>query len=285
MTAEILKGKEIASELISKLKKEITIRKQKEIDPPTLAVILIGNDAASEIYVNNKKKACENVGIKSISYNLSNTTTKNDLLELLKELNADKNINGILVQLPLPEHIDPISIIEAIDPLKDVDGFHPYNVGRLAQRLPALRPCTPYGIMQILETIDLDLTNTNSVVIGASNIGGRPMALELLLQGSTVTVCHRFTKNVPEIVKNSDLVIAAAGKPGLIKGEWIKKGAVVIDVGINRLENGKITGDVEFDKAIESASFVTPVPGGVGPMTIVTLLQNTLAAQKLQTNN
>ncbi len=240
--------------------------------------MLVGSNPASQIYVGSKRKACEEVGFVSRSYDLPETTSEAELLELIDTLNADNTIDGILVQLPLPAGIDNVKVLERIAPDKDVDGFHPYNVGRLCQRAPRLRPCTPRGIVTLLERYNIDTYGLNAVVIGASNIVGRPMSMELLLAGCTTTVTHRFTKNLRHHVENADLLIVAVGKPGFIPGEWIKEGAIVVDVGINRLESGKVVGDVVFEDAAERASYITPVPGGVGPMTVATLIQNTLQA-------
>ncbi len=282
MTAQLIDGKAIAASL----RKDIAARVQERLAmgkrPPGLAVLLVGNNAASEIYVRNKRRACEEVGFLSRSYDLGTNTTERELLDLIDNLNLDDEIDGILVQLPLPEHIDPETVLERIHADKDVDGFHPYNVGRLALRMPLLRPCTPYGVMTLLKHTGEPFYGREAVVVGASNIVGRPMTLELLLAGCTVTTCHRFTRNLHENVARADILVAATGKPGLIQGDWIKPGATVIDVGINRLEDGSITGDLDFATARERAGWITPVPGGVGPMTVATLLENTLyAAEKL----
>ena len=278
MPAKIIDGKKVSADVRNELKIAIDARNAQGKRPPGLAVILVGNDPASEVYVGHKRRACNEVGIYSRSYDLPEETTHNELVSLIDQLNKDHFIDGILVQLPLPDHLDASLIIERIDPSKDVDGFHPVNVGRLTLRIPGLRPCTPYGIMRLLESIDVDPKGMNAVIVGASNIVGRPMMLELLLQGATVTVCHRFTKNTPELVSQADLVVVAVGKAGLVKGKWIKPGAVVIDVGVNRLEDGTLAGDVEYDVAAEKASWITPVPGGVGPMTVAMLMKNTLTA-------
>ena len=282
MTAQLIDGKAIAASL----RKDIAARVQERLArgkrPPGLAVLLVGNSAASEIYVRNKRRACEEVGFLSRSYDLDTNTTERELLDLIDNLNLDEEIDGILVQLPLPEHIDPETVLERIHADKDVDGFHPYNVGRLALRMPLLRPCTPYGVMTLLKHTGEPFYGREAVVVGASNIVGRPMTLELLLAGCTVTTCHRFTLNLHEHVARADILVAATGKPGLIQGDWIKPGATVIDVGINRLEDGSITGDLDFATARGRAGWITPVPGGVGPMTVATLLENTLyAAEKL----
>ena len=245
---------------------------------PGLAVVLVGMDAASQVYVGSKRKACEEVGFESFSYDLPSSTSQQELFDLIDQLNADNKVDGILVQLPLPAGLDASAILERINPLKDVDGFHPYNIGRLAQRMPALRPCTPKGIIKLLQSTGIQIRGMDAVVVGASNIVGRPMALELLLAGCTTTVCHKFTKQLEQHVRRADLVVVAVGKPEFIPGDWIKPGALVIDVGINRLESGKLVGDVEFDKAKEHARFITPVPGGVGPMTVACLIENTLEA-------
>lgn len=278
MAAQLLNGKAIAENLLGGLKQRIDQRTAEGKRIPCLAVILVGDSPASTIYVANKRRSCELAGMRSLAYNLPADTSEADLLRLIADLNADGSVDGILVQLPLPAQIDAERVIEAINPAKDVDGFHPYNVGRLALRMPLLRPCTPHGVMTMLETLNINLKGLNAVVVGASNIVGRPMSLELLLAGCTVTTCHRFTRDLRSIVAGADLVVVAVGKPGFIKGEWIREGAIVIDVGINRLENGKICGDVEFDEARKRAGWITPVPGGVGPMTVATLMENTLDA-------
>ncbi|SUI84006.1 Bifunctional protein FolD [Serratia marcescens] len=240
--------------------------------------MLVGENPASQIYVASKRRACDEVGFLSRSYDLPAATSEAELLALIDQLNADAEIDGILVQLPLPAGIDNVKVLERIHPDKDVDGFHPYNVGRLCQRAPKLRPCTPRGIVTLLERYNIDTYGLNAVVVGASNIVGRPMSMELLLAGCTTTVTHRFTKNLRHHVENADLLVVAVGKPGFIPGDWIKPGAIVVDVGINRLESGKVVGDVDFDAASERAAYITPVPGGVGPMTVATLIQNTLQA-------
>ncbi|NQY25921.1 MAG: bifunctional methylenetetrahydrofolate dehydrogenase/methenyltetrahydrofolate cyclohydrolase FolD [Piscirickettsiaceae bacterium] len=278
MSAQIIDGKAISIELKHALKvvtdQRIAAGKRK----PGLAVVLLGSDPASQVYVASKRRSCEEIGFKSVSHDLGKDTTEEALLTLIDTLNNDDEIDGILVQLPLPEQINTQVVIERIVPHKDVDGFHPYNIGRLAQRNPQLRPCTPKGIMTLLEKTGVDLHGLDAVVVGASNIVGRPMALELLLAGCTTTVCHRWTKDLEFHVRRADLLVVAVGKPHFIPGDWIKKGAIIIDVGINRLENGKLTGDVEFDVAKENAAWITPVPGGVGPMTVATLMENTLFA-------
>ncbi|PJG63300.1 bifunctional methylenetetrahydrofolate dehydrogenase/methenyltetrahydrofolate cyclohydrolase FolD [Yersinia kristensenii] len=278
MSAKIIDGKTIAQQVRNEVAALVQKRLAAGKRAPGLAVVLVGENPASQIYVASKRKACEEVGFISRSYDLPMTTTEAELLALIDSLNGDSEIDGILVQLPLPAGIDNVKVLERIHPDKDVDGFHPYNVGRLCQRAPKLRPCTPRGIVTLLERYNIPTYGLNAVVVGASNIVGRPMSLELLLAGCTTTVTHRFTKNLRQHVENADLLVVAVGKPGFIPGEWIKPGAIVIDVGINRLESGKVVGDVEFDAAVERAGWITPVPGGVGPMTVATLIQNTLQA-------
>lgn len=278
MSAKIIDGKTIAQQVRNEVAALVQKRLAAGKRAPGLAVVLVGENPASQIYVASKRKACEEVGFVSRSYDLPMTTTEAELLALIDSLNNDSEIDGILVQLPLPAGIDNVKVLEHIHPDKDVDGFHPYNVGRLFQRAPKLRPCTPRGIVTLLERYDIPTYGLNAVVVGASNIVGRPMSLELLLAGCTTTVTHRFTKNLRQHVENADLLVVAVGKPGFIPGEWIKPGAIVIDVGINRLESGKVVGDVEFDAAAQRAGWITPVPGGVGPMTVATLIQNTLQA-------
>ena len=278
MNAKLIDGKQIAANLRKDIASKVTERKNNGLRLPGLAVILVGSDPASQVYVSHKRKDCEEVGFLSRSHDLPATTSQQELLDLIDSLNDDAEIDGILVQLPLPAHLDASQLLERIRPDKDVDGFHPYNIGRLAQRMPLLRPCTPMGIVRLLNSTGVDLYGLDATVVGASNIVGRPMALELLLAGCTTTVTHRFTKSLEEHVRRSDLVVVAAGKPGLVKGEWIKPGAIVIDVGINRKDDGRLVGDVEFGPAAERASWITPVPGGVGPMTRACLLENTLHA-------
>jgi methylenetetrahydrofolate dehydrogenase (NADP+)/methenyltetrahydrofolate cyclohydrolase len=278
MTAKLIDGKAIAAGLRQQIAKRVTERREQGLRAPGLAVILVGNDPASQVYVSHKRKDCEEVGFNSKAYDLPTDTSQDELTDLIDRLNDDPNIDGILVQLPLPAHLDASKLLERIRPDKDVDGFHPYNVGRLAQRIPLLRPCTPKGIMALLESTGVDLYGMDAVIVGASNIVGRPMAMELLLAGCTVTVTHRFTRDLPGHVGRADLVVVAAGKPGLVKGEWIKEGAIVIDVGINRQADGKLVGDVVYETALPRAGWITPVPGGVGPMTRACLLENTLYA-------
>ena len=281
MTAQIISGTQLASQIKSNVAQQLSQYVAQGKRAPGLAVILVGADPASQVYVGSKRKSCAEIGITSQSYDLPENTTEQALLELIKELNQDNTVDGILVQLPLPKHIDSTKVIEQISPEKDVDGFHPYNVGRLCQRIPTLRACTPYGVMKLLETTGISFYGKHAVIVGASNIVGRPMALELLLAGCTVTVTHRFTEDLASHIRQADILVVAVGKPKFIKGEWIKEGAVVVDVGINRLE-GKLVGDVEFDIAAQRAAYITPVPGGVGPMTVAMLMQNTLSAYEKQ---
>ena len=280
MSAQLLDGKSLSEKIISNIQMQVTAREVAGLATPALAVILVGNDPASGIYVRNKRNACIKAGVRSISYDLPAGTSQSELLALIDELNSDISVHGILVQMPLPPQIDSETVIERIHSDKDVDGFHPYNIGRLAVRMPTLRSCTPYGVMRLLATAHDDLKGLNAVVVGSSNHVGRPMGLELLLAGCTVTTCHRFTKNLPEFVSQADILVVAVGRPELVKGAWIKPGATVIDVGINRLEDGRLCGDVEFAPASERAAWITPVPGGVGPMTVAMLLENTLQAAK-----
>jgi methylenetetrahydrofolate dehydrogenase (NADP+)/methenyltetrahydrofolate cyclohydrolase len=280
VSARILDGKAIAATLLTQIHERVRHKIAAGVPVPGLAVLMVGNNPASQVYVRNKRQACERAGITSFSHDLPETTTQAELLALIDQLNADKRVDGILVQLPLPPHIDTETVIERIRPDKDVDGFHPYNIGRLAVRLPLLRPCTPYGVLKLLESTDRTLLGQHAVVVGASNHVGRPMALELLLAGCTVTVCHRFTQDLATQVGRADILVVAVGKPGLVKGDWVKPGAVVIDVGINRLPDGRLVGDVEFEIAKQRAGWITPVPGGVGPMTVATLLLNTLEASE-----
>ena len=282
MTANIIDGTAIAASLRAEIKNAVTQRLSEGKRAPGLAVILVGTDAASAVYVNKKRQSCEEAGFVSRSFDLPATTSQQELNDLVETLNNDPEIDGILVQLPLPAHLDDKEVINAIRPDKDVDGFHPYNMGRLVQRIPLLRPCTPKGIMRLIESTGVPLHGLEAVIVGASNIVGRPMTLELLLAGCTVTTCHRFTKDLKSHVERADLLVVAVGKPEFIPGSWVKSGAIVIDVGINRCEDGKLRGDVEFAPAAEKAGWITPVPGGVGPLTVATLLENTLiAAQDL----
>ncbi|MDJ0861736.1 MAG: bifunctional methylenetetrahydrofolate dehydrogenase/methenyltetrahydrofolate cyclohydrolase FolD [Gammaproteobacteria bacterium] len=282
MTARIINGKAIAAEIRQATKARIDERREAGLHVPGLAVVLVGTDPASEVYVRNKRRGCEEVGIRSFAYDLDTGVSQAELLEFIDELNENADVDGILVQLPLPRHIDSETIIERIHPDKDVDGFHPYNVGRLALRLPRLSPCTPHGIMTLLDYTEQPYKGQHAVVVGASNIVGRPMSLELLLAGCTVTTCHRFTRDLAVHVGRADILVVAVGKPGIVPGDWVKPGAVVIDVGINRQPDGSLIGDVGYAAAMERASWITPVPGGVGPMTVATLLENTLLAAELQ---
>ena len=282
MSAQIISGKAIAENMLNSIKSRIDQLVSAGKRAPSLAVILVGADPASSIYVRNKRLACEKVGIHSIAYDLSPDIKEAELFALIQKLNDDDSIDGILVQSPLPSHIDEKLIIEHISASKDVDGFHPYNIGRLAVRQPTLRSCTPFGVIKMLNSANIPLKGLDAVVVGVSNHVGRPMALELLLAGCTVTCCHRHTKDLQGNIVRADLVVAAAGKAGLIKGECIKPGAIVIDIGINRLDDGTICGDVDFEAAKERAGWITPVPGGVGPMTVATLMENTLLAMELR---
>lgn len=278
MTANIIDGKKIALQLRQEVADKIASLKQSHQLTPGLAVVLVGSDPASQVYVRNKRNACEEVGITSKAYDLPASTSERELLDLIDKLNEDPEVDGILVQFPLPTQINSETVIESIRPDKDVDGFHPYNIGRLAVRKPTLRSCTPFGVIKLLESIDEIFYGREAVVVGASNHVGRPMSLELLLAGSTVTTCHRFTHDLQKWVARADILVVAAGKPGLVKGEWIKEGSTVIDIGIHRTSEGKLTGDVDFKTASERAAWITPVPGGVGPMTVATLMLNTVQA-------
>ncbi len=281
MTAQLIDGKKISQERLQLVFAAVTKRLESGLRAPCLAVVLVGDNPASAVYVRNKKSACQKCGIRSLSYELPASTSQEDLLKLIDELNGNAEVDGILVQLPLPEGLDSQAVLERIHPDKDVDGFHPYNVGRLVVKMPLMRPCTPKGVMTLLEAYGIDPKGKKAVVVGASNIVGRPQALELLLARATVTICHSATENLDKEVGAADIVVVGVGIPNFVKGEWIKPGAVVIDVGINRLEDGSLCGDVEFDVAKERAGMITPVPGGVGPMTIATLLENTLHAATL----
>lgn len=278
MSAQIIDGKAIAQSVRSRVKDEVASLQAAGHRVPGLAVVLVGSDPASQVYVGSKRKACEEVGFSSVAYDLPVHTKQDELNALIDRLNNDDTIDGILVQFPLPEHLNEEQVLDRIRPDKDVDGFHAFNLGRLAQRKPVLAPCTPKGVMTMLRETGIDLKGKEALVIGASNHVGRPMALELLLGGATVTVTHKFTKDLQAHVERADIVVAAAGIPKLVKGEWIKQGAVVIDVGIHRMDDGKLCGDVEFDIAKERAAHISPVPGGVGPMTVATLIENTLQA-------
>ena len=281
MTAKLIDGKKIAEKIISEIKDKVITNQSEGIAPPGLAVIQVGGDPASSVYVRNKRKACEEVGMKSFNFDLSQSTTQKELIELVESLNNNTEVNGILIQLPLPSHINETIVIETINPSKDVDGFHPYTIGRLMQRIPLLRPCTAIGVITMLEAIEIDPKGMNAVIVGASNLVGRPLNLELLLKGATTTVCHKFTKNLKDHVMSADILAVAVGKPNFIPGSWIKEDAIVFDIGINRDENGKLTGDVDFESAKEKASWISPVPGGVGPMTVAMLIKNTLLASEL----
>src|SRR3989338_3227029 len=281
MAAKLIDGKLVATQLKVEIREKIKVKIASGGKRPGLAVILVGEDKASNIYVRNKRLACEEVGIKSFYHALPAHIKEEELISLIHKLNHDPEVDGVLLQSPLPKQIDADKLFELINPKKDVDGFHPYNLGRLAQRRPSLRPCTPYGIMMLLDSIKQQYKGKHAVVVGASNIVGRPMALELLIAGSTVTICHRFTEDLSYYVKQADILVSAVGKIALVKGEWVKEGSTVIDVGQNHLPNGTLTGDIEFDAAKERAAWITPVPGGVGPMTVAILLRNTLIAAEL----
>lgn len=278
MTARILDGKGIAQEVLARVAQRVALRVSAGKPAPGLAVILVGSDPASAVYVRNKRRACAEIGFRSLDFDLPAETSQADLFALVDRLNADPSVHGILVQSPLPGHVDEDALVDRIDPDKDVDGFHPENVGRLVLRRLGLRPCTPKGVMTLLGHTDRPVRGRHAVIVGVSNHVGRPLVLELLIAGATVTSCHKFTRDLAGFVAQADILIVAAGKPGLVKGDWVKPGAVVIDVGINRLDDGRLVGDVEFARAAERASWITPVPGGVGPMTVATLMENTLEA-------
>ena len=282
MGARILDGKALAERVTAEVRERVIARVARGRAAPGLGVVLVGENAASQIYVRNKRRMTEASGMRSLAFDLPAAASELEVLDRVRALNADPAVNGILVQLPLPKQVDAERVIELIDPRKDVDGFHPYNIGRLVLKAPTLRPCTPYGCMRLIAETGEDLVGKHAVVIGQSNIVGRPMALELLMARCTVTICHSATRDLPGIVRQADIVVAAVGKPGFVAGDWIKPGAIVIDVGINRLPDGKLAGDVDFAAARERAGWITPVPGGVGPMTIATLLANTLRAAELQ---
>ena len=281
MTAKIIDGKQIANETILEVKEIISKATMKGEKPPGLAVIQVGEDSASKIYIRNKRIACSKVGIKSFNYDLPEQTSEKELIELVVSLNSNPEVNGILVQLPLPPQINETIIIETIEPTKDVDGFHPYTIGRLMQRIPILRPCTAIGVMTMIDSIGVDPLGKHVVIVGASNLVGRPLTLEFLLRGATTTVCHRFTENLEHFVRQADILAVAVGKPNVVLSEWIKKDAIVFDIGINRNKKGDIIGDIDFETAKEKASWISPVPGGVGPMTVAMLIKNTLLASKL----
>ncbi|WP_343192516.1 bifunctional methylenetetrahydrofolate dehydrogenase/methenyltetrahydrofolate cyclohydrolase FolD [Buchnera aphidicola (Taiwanaphis decaspermi)] len=280
MVAKIIDGEKIAKNIRKKIKKKIETYVNCGNRPPGIAVIIIGNNISSKIYVNKKILVCKKVGIISFLWNLDENISENKLLNLIKEINKNKYIDGILIQLPIPKNLNLNKIINSISHNKDIDGFHPYNIGSLCQRYPKLRPCTPLGIMSLLNKYNINTYGLHAVIIGASNIVGRPMSMELLLAGCTTTITHRFTKKLKKYTKLADLLIVAIGKPNFISKEFIKKGAIVIDVGINRSKNNKIIGDVNFDDVKKKASYITPVPGGVGPMTIISLIKNTMQTYK-----
>jgi len=282
MTARLLDGKAVAQRVTAEVASRVERLRSDGHGTPGLAVVLVGEDAASHVYVRNKRRTTEATGMRSFAHDLPADTPEADVLALIDRLNTDPAVSGILVQLPLPAHIDPAKIVERIDPSKDVDGFHPYNVGRLALKMPTLRPCTPYGCMRLLAETGCDLVGKHAVILGQSTIVGRPMALELLMARCTITICHSATRDLPTLVRQADIVVAAVGRARFVQGDWIREGAIVIDVGINRDAAGKLVGDVDFEAARQRASWITPVPGGVGPMTIATLLANTLRAAELQ---
>tara|TARA_A100001015_G_scaffold320414_1_gene446684 strand:+ start:1220 stop:2095 length:876 start_codon:yes stop_codon:yes gene_type:complete len=282
MAAQRINGTEIAQSIRDEAKTQIQSRLANQGTRPGLDVILIGDNPASKSYVGHKERACLEVGINSTVHRLKNDVTKQELLNLIDQLNQQEHTHGILLQLPLPEHLQPQDFLEKISPEKDVDGFHPYNMGKLILREPGLRPCTPLGIMTLLKRLPLNITGLHAVIIGASNIVGRPMAMELLLAKCTVTVCHRFTSSLAAHVKQADILISATGKPNIIQSDWIKPGAIVIDVGFSKLSNGTIIGDIDFETAKLRAGWITPVPGGVGPMTVATLMHNTVQAANTQ---
>jgi methylenetetrahydrofolate dehydrogenase (NADP+)/methenyltetrahydrofolate cyclohydrolase len=278
LSARILDGKAYAADFKREVRAATDARESRGLRRPGLAVVMVGDHAASAVYVRNKRRACEESGIVSVAHDLPESTTEAGLLALIDRLNADPAIDGILVQLPLPKHMASVAVLERIDPSKDVDGFHPYNIGRLTQGVPVARPCTPYGIVLMLERAGIEIQGRHAVILGRSNIDGRPMALELLMKAATITVCHSQTRDLARHVGDAEILVAAIGKAGFVPGEWVRPGAVVIDVGINRLADGRLVGDVEFERAAGRAGWITPVPGGVGPMTIAALMKNTLEA-------
>ena len=284
MSARLIDGKALAARTTQDVAERVAARVASGKRAPGLAVVLIGENPASQVYVRNKRRTTETAGMRSFAHDLPASTSEADLLALIDRLNADSSVSGILVQLPLPKQIDPANVVERIDPGKDVDGFHAYNVGRLVQKTPTLRPCTPYGCMRLLAETGEDLVGRHAVVIGQSNIVGRPMALELLMARCTVTICHSATRDLPGLVRQADIVVAGVGRAKFVQGDWVKAGAIVLDVGMNRTDDGKLVGDVDFDAARSRASWITPVPGGVGPMTIAMLLSNTLRAAELREN-
>ncbi len=281
MSAQIIDGKAIAGEIRQEIKTTVSEMLSLGRRPPGLAVVLVGEDPASQVYVRNKERSCEEVGFLSELHRLPPDVSERALLKMIDDLNERDEIDGILVQLPLPEQIDEEKVIERILPTKDVDGFHPYNVGRLTLKMPIMRPCTPKGVMTMLERTGQKIEGMDAVIIGQSNIVGRPMAMELLAARCTITVCHSRTKELQKKISEADIVVAAVGRPEFVQGEWIKPGAIIIDVGINRRDDGSLCGDVDYASAKEQAGWITPVPGGVGPMTIATLLENTLQAREL----
>lgn len=281
--AVVLDGKAVAGRVRAQVKRRAAEFQATRGRPPGLAVVKVGSDPASAVYVRNKRLACEEAGIKSFAFDLPDTVPRLELLALVRELNSDPRVDGILVQLPLPAGLDANEVMDLVDPAKDVDGFHPYNTGLLAQKRPRLRPCTPYGVIRLAEEYGIVVQGLRATVVGASNIVGRPMALELMLAGATVTVCHTRTRDLRAEVERAELVVTAVGRPGMIRGEWIRPGAAVFDVGINRTDAGRLVGDVEYDAAVERAAWITPVPGGIGPMTIAMLLSNTLDAATART--
>lgn len=283
MTAQILDGQKLAKSIRQMLQTKIMHSREQGALIPGLAVILVGDDPASRVYVSHKEKACKEIGIHSTIMKLPAETTEQELVNIIHGLNQDPSIHGILVQQPLPKQINTNTIVESIDPHKDVDGFHPYTLGRLMQRRPLLRPCTPYGIIKLLQHYNIDMRGKNATIIGASNIVGRPMALELLIQGATVTVCHRFTKTLSQHLQQADIIVVAIGKTNIVQSEWLPDGAVIIDVGMNRNNNGELCGDIDYASASEKAAWITPVPGGVGPMTVAMLMYNTLCVSGLMT--
>lgn len=282
MPAQIIDGKAVAARVQDRVRADVELRIAQGRRAPALATVLVGADPASEIYVRNKRRSCEAIGVRSVPMHIDATITEAELLAVVDDLNDDDSIDGILVQLPLPRHIDAARVIERIRPDKDVDGFHPYNLGRLAQKSPTLRPCTPYGCLELLKSTGENLVGKRALVVGASNHVGRPMLLELLLAGCTPTIAHSRTKNLAEEVARAEVLVVGVGHPEMVRGDWVREGALVIDIGINRLPSGKLAGDVEFAPAAERAAWITPVPGGVGPMTVAMLMENTLAAARLR---